>query len=128
MTRAVFLFAPIMIGLASYAQAQATADEFCAQVEPLAAQPACRQDFFRGAQLVIQYTRMNGLSDEEGPKLFAMFGSVFSWQNLISKDKTPAWIIGHCDEEDSQTGWLDFRKVWACIAENDPNAALLEAI
>ncbi len=122
------IIAPVLLGLAGSAQAQASAQDFCAQAAPLAAQPTCRTDFSRAARLVNKYTDMNGLSDDNGAKVFAIIGSVFNWRNLLSADKTLGWIMGHCGERDSATGWLDLRKVWDCIVENDPDAALLEAI
>jgi len=125
MMRAVFI---AVFGMAGSAFAQVTPQEFCAQVEPLAAQPDCRADFVRSAMLVRKYTSLNGLSDADGAKIFAIMGSILSWRNLLSARKTPGWVMGHCGEEDSATGWMDLRKVWDCIVENDPDAALLEAI
>lgn len=119
---------PFLLGMAGGAQAQASPQDFCAQAEPLAAQPACRTDYMRAARLVRKYTDMNGLSDRDGAKIFAIMGSVLNWHNLLSARKTPGWIMGHCDEADSTTGWLDLRKMWDCIVESDPDAALLEAI
>ncbi len=128
MKHLILILTLLPLGVAGGAQAQATAQDFCAQVEALGVQPTCRVDYMHDVRLVRKYLRLNGLIDDDGVKIIAMGISIFNWRNLLTQDKTPAWIIGHCDEKDSTTGWLDFRIVWDCIVENDPDAALLEAI
>jgi len=114
--------------VAPAAQAQ-TPTEFCAQAEPLAKQAQCREDYWNGVIQSVKYMKMNGLVDDDGVDIMNILGSVFNWRAFILGTKTPGWVLSICARRDEEVnGMTDFRKSWACIMENDPDAALMEAI
>jgi len=116
------------LSLGSSAAYSQTAAEFCVQASPLAERAECRRDYLYGLNLSVKYMRHHGLLSDDGVEIGQLLSSIFSWRSFIYGRKTPGWVVSICSDAGEVAGMIDYRKTWVCIMDNDPDAALMEAI
>ena len=100
--------------------------DFCWHAEKtIAARSQCELDYLHGARRYLAYGKEKGFLDADGQPIYAEF--VFNWRTMLGM---PSGLpFNHCTTKYSfQAEGIDFRGIWACLVELDPDAAKMDQI
>ncbi|MEM9428488.1 MAG: hypothetical protein AAGA32_03220 [Pseudomonadota bacterium] len=124
--RVLLVVAGLAFAPAPAAAQESDAEVFCGQTEATAeARRLCVNEYRRSADLVVAYGRAAGYFTKDGVDFSTIVGAFWDWRTLFGLTPSDPFLRCLLRGEGQP---FDFPGTWACLVEQDPAAARMDAI